>query len=239
MPKRTSSHRSMSQLRQMVWRTEKDAIAELKRNAYPAKGEDYEIREVLPDSWQIVDRREEVSQEPEPIPTKPAAAKKAATKPAPEPEPAVEPQPPTGDDATWRLPLPHEGKPYTIALREGVGFPEHATHTWAIEISDWRRAPVDVLDKNGALVRTVDATKIRRERRKSPAPAGRSTEMADWTKRALELAQSPGGAKRGELNKLREGIGWRSYLERTAKRFGLTFSQDKDADGIVYRLTKP
>lgn len=241
----TMSHRSLSQLRQQVWRSHKEAVAELKRNAFPAKGEDYEIRESEPGSgsWMIFDRSDDVSQQaeerPEPVKKKAAAKKQAAAEPEPA-EPAPEPAA-ANDAADWRQPLPYDGKPYRIVLREGVGYPAHGTHSWAIEISQWRRAPVDVVDKDGAVVRTVDARQIKPERklRAAPSPANRSAEMADWSKRALELAQSPAGAKRAELNKLREGIGWKAYLERLGKRFGLTLHPDRDADGIVYRLKKP
>jgi hypothetical protein len=54
--KRTVQRRTFAQLRKAVWRSEKAALADLKRSGMPPSNEDHDLRETAPGRWQIVSR---------------------------------------------------------------------------------------------------------------------------------------------------------------------------------------
>src|ERR1700733_6470467 len=63
-PRKIGTRKSPDQLRSSVWPDRESAVADLRRSSMPVHGDDYELAEYRPGSWQLVPRGEA---EPEPI----------------------------------------------------------------------------------------------------------------------------------------------------------------------------
>lgn len=248
--------RSMDQLRNQVWDSREEAVKELKRNSFKPEGPDYLLAQTEAGKWYIADRTDDVSQAPpeerkapakkmaaNSAPKKAAAKKAPAKKTAPEPEPEPttpepEPEPPAGGDMSI---FAAEAGPYDVRIAA-----EHVRQTsvnhHALEISEKVRVPVAVYDKAGEWVRTIDAKVVAQQKkqrggkRKAPGGGRKSGQMSDLATQAMTMAKRKEGARRSDLNKINDGIGWRSYLARYGEREGLELSQTKDDNGITYFL---
>jgi hypothetical protein len=87
-----AERKRLEQLRHMSWQTRQEAASELKRCGVPEVGEDYELGEFSPGSWQLLDRTDNASQE---VVNRPKAPPRRPLPKLPkvEPEPAPKTRP--------------------------------------------------------------------------------------------------------------------------------------------------
>jgi hypothetical protein len=104
--------RTLEQLRSQVWLSQADGAKELKRNGYAARGDDYELREASPGSWQIAEFDPTDSQSP---PATKAAAPNVNGKKPPTPKP---PKPQSQTKAPAKTPAA-KAKPAVVAPPAG------------------------------------------------------------------------------------------------------------------------
>jgi hypothetical protein len=271
--------RTLEQLKNTTWSTKEAMAKDFKASGVPLSGADYEPGQTPAGSWMAVDRTDAASDAPAekpapkvkklperaargmrmspqakkaPAAKKKAAAKKAAPEPEqPEPEAKKEPEPvPDPEAGDYRTPLPHLGKPYRIVAHEGGGYPAHATHSWAVVISRAINGPVDVLDKDGNVVRTINATKIKSAARaengsrKGAVRAKRDPNAGPnaMMQKAIELAVRKEGVTREQLKDVSPKQQPWTMLLKDAVKWGYEYSTAEAPEGsrsrTVYHLKK-
>lgn len=160
---------------------------------------------------------------------KPEAKPKAEAKPeAKAPEAAPAPKANGEDHAAAETslfkPLPKEGGPYELVIPEGAGpaFQKHTTHTAALELARKLRTPIQVRDKDGAIVRRYDWEEIRKTQvaaKKAQGTGskrgGRQASGESRFARAFRLLTRPEGATARDLER---ECGWENVTQRFVNR---------------------
>lgn len=175
------------------------------------------------------------------------ATAKAEAKQAAEPEPEPEPEPVPEGVLDHRNPMPHDGKPYSITARLGTDELAHRTHTVAFEVSKMLRHPVEVHDKDGNHVGTIDATKFKPERAARKGGGGRRAANPDagpnkMLQAAIDLAERKEGVTREQLKAVSDKQQPWTMLLKGCARFGYRYWTTEAPKGgssrTVYHLER-
>lgn len=158
-----------------------------------------------------------------------------------------EPPAPVKQTNDFTQPFSYEGKPYTLSVVEGSGFPQGCTHTMARQIAKLYQGTVLVYDKDGKHVDTLEYANMTKKAARSSGGGGRKSTPRDkpteLQEKLIALAIRKEGLTRKDIAaKISDrSLPWTTMI-KDCEQFGYRYytTEAKEGSGarVVYHLEK-